>query len=136
MHARTTFAALLAAGLLALTGCSPSTEGSDKAESKPAAKPETAASPAPATSSAFLRPTAAQEKVLISGLTAIDPGLTVKESRAISRSVGVCDDIRSGKAHADVVHNAAFRYDGGNASVDDAKAEKIVGVVKASYCKP
>ena len=120
--------AAITVAALCLTACVSST--------KPTANPETATSPAPATSSAFLRPTTAQEKVLIRGLTAIDPGLTVKESRAISRSVGVCDDIRTGKAHDAVVRNAAFRYDGGNASVDDAKAEKIVKVVKASYCQP
>ncbi|WP_406200111.1 hypothetical protein OG331_25155 [Streptomyces sp. NBC_01017] len=128
MHIRHTIVAV-AALAFALNGCSSPTESSDKAARKPEA------SPSPATSSAFLRPTSAQEKVLIRGLTAIDPGLTVKESRAISRSVGVCDDIRTGKDHATVVHNAAFRYDGGNASVDDTKAAKIVEVIKTSFCK-
>ncbi|MFF0593192.1 hypothetical protein [Streptomyces antibioticus] len=130
MRTRTIIAttAILAGGLAACTSGSTDTSSTD---SKPAkATPVTTTSP----SSAFLRPTAAQEKVLIRGLTAIDPGLTVKESRAISRSVGVCDDIRTGKEHAAVVHNAAFRYDGGNASVDDVKAEKIVQVIKDSYC--
>ncbi|MFJ8866728.1 hypothetical protein ACIRD6_13360 [Streptomyces sp. NPDC102473] len=119
--------ALIAAGLLTtLTACG--------TEPEPAAK-AAPAEPAPATSSAFLRPTPDQEKTLIAALAAIDPGLTVKEERAISRSVGVCDDIRTGKDDATVVKNAAYRYDGGNASVDDAKGAKIVQAIKDSYCK-
>lgn len=102
---------------------------------EPASKPE-AKAPAPATSSAFLRPTPAQEKTLLEGLTAIDPGLTVKEDRAVRRSVGVCDDIRTGKDQDTIIKNAAYRYDGGNASVDAAKAERIVQVIKDSYCEP
>lgn len=90
----------------------------------------------PTKTSAFLRPTPEQEKTLITALTAIDPGLTVKEERAISRSVGVCDDIRQGKDKTTVIENAAYRYDGGNASVDEAKAEKIVAAIEDAYCTP
>lgn len=118
---------ILAVLALTLTACE---SGDDQADTKPSAD-----SPAPATSSAFLRPTPEQEKTLIDGLTAIDPGLTVKPDRAISRSVGVCDDIRKGKDEATVVKNAAFRYDGGDASVDEAKGAKIVQVIKDAYCK-
>jgi hypothetical protein len=126
MRTRTTTAGILAVLALTLTACGSS---DDQADDKPSAK-----SPAPATSSAFLRPNVAQEKTLIDGLTAIDPGLTVNEERAVRRSVGVCDDIRKGKDHDTVVGNAAYRYDGGNASVDNAKAEKIVKVIKDAYC--
>ncbi|MFD9757967.1 hypothetical protein [[Kitasatospora] papulosa] len=123
MRTRTT-TALIAAGLLAtLTACG--------SEPEPAAK---AAEPAPATSSAFLRPTSDQEQTLITALAAIDPGLTVKEERAVSRSVAVCDDIRTGKDDATVVKNAAYRYDGGNASVDETKGAKIVQAIKDAYC--
>lgn len=134
MHTRTTTAALTAVLLLTLTACS--TEAPDTKAPVGAAKAAPPkADPAPATSSAFLRPTPGQEKTLIAGLTAIDPGLTVKESRAISRSVGVCDDIRTGKDDATVIKNAAYRYNGGNASVNEAKGAKIVDVIKKSYCK-
>ncbi|WP_121710117.1 hypothetical protein [Streptomyces sp. E5N91] len=129
MHARTTTAAALAVLALTLTACSSDdTSTTDKPQAAPA-------SPTPSKSSAFLRPTPEQEKTLIAALTAIDPNLTVKESRAISRSVGVCDDIRKGKDEATVVKNAAFRYDGGTASVDEAKAAKIVQAIKDTYCK-
>lgn len=130
MRTRTTAAAaLIAAGLLAtLTACG----GSDDQEAKNVDTPK---EPAPATSSAFLRPTPDQEKALIAALTAIDPNLTVKEERAISRSVGVCDDIRTGKDDATVVKNAAYRYDGGTASVDETKGAKIVQAIKDAYCK-
>lgn len=130
MHARTTTAGILAALALTLTACSSSDDTSTA--DKPQAAP---ASPTPSKNSAFLRPTPEQETALIAALTAIDPNLTVKESRAISRSVGVCDDIRKGKDEATVVKNAAFRYDGGTASVDEAKAAKIVQAVKDTYCK-
>ncbi|MFG2683148.1 hypothetical protein [Streptomyces sp. NPDC048392] len=130
MHARATTAAALAVLVLTLTACSSSDDSSTT--DKPKAAP---ASPSPSKSSAFLRPTPEQEKTLVTALTAIDPNLTVKESRAISRSVGVCDDIRKGKGEATIVKNAAFRYDGGTASVDEAKAAKIVQAIKDTYCK-
>jgi hypothetical protein len=126
MHRHITTAALAVTALLALTACS----SSDTAENA-----STTPTPAPATSSAFLRPTPAQEKTLITALTAIDPGLTIKDERAIRRSVDVCDDIRTGKDDATIIKNAAYRYDGGNASIDDAKAKKIVAAIKAAYCK-
>ncbi|MFC8583305.1 hypothetical protein ACFUGD_01830 [Streptomyces sp. NPDC057217] len=118
--------ALAATLLLGLTAC-----GSDT-DDKPAAQPS---APAPTTSSAFLRPTPEQEKTLIAALTAIDPNLTVKEERAISRSVGVCDDIRKGKDQATVVKNAAYRYNGGTASADETKGAQIVEAIKTAYCK-
>ncbi|MFD8471898.1 hypothetical protein ACFV2E_07540 [Streptomyces globisporus] len=128
MRTRTTTAALITAGLLlTLTAC-----GEDDQKAKNVDTPK---NPAPATSSAFLRPTPDQEKTLIAALTAIDPNLTAKEERAISRSVGVCDDILKGKDDATVVKNAAYRYDGGTASVDEAKGAKIVQAIKDAYCK-
>ncbi|MGW9249739.1 hypothetical protein [Streptomyces badius] len=128
MRTRTTTAALIAAGLLlTLTAC-----GEDDTAAKNVDTPK---NPTPATSSAFLRPTPGQEKTLITALTAIDPNLTVKEERAISRSVGVCDDILKGKDDATVVKNAAYRYDGGTASVDETKGAKIVQAIKDAYCK-
>lgn len=130
MRTRTATAAALSVLALTLTACSSSEDSTTTDKPKPAA-----ALPTPSKSSAFLRPTAEQEKTLITALTAIDPGLTVKEDRAISRSVGVCDDIRKGKDETTVVKNAAFRYNGGNASVDEAKGAKIVQAIKDAYCK-
>lgn len=125
MRTRTTTAGVLAALALTLTACD---SGDDQADTKPNKN-----SPAP-TASDFLRPNVAQQKTLIDGLTAIDPGLTVNEERAVRRSVNVCDDIRKGKDDKTVTGNAAYRYDGGNADVDNAKAEKIVKVIKDAYC--
>ncbi|MFE7580067.1 hypothetical protein ACFU5Y_00700 [Streptomyces gardneri] len=118
-----------AALALALTGC-----GTTPVADRPAAKPSNPA-PAPTKSSAFLRPTHEQEKNLLTALTAIDPALTVKEERAVSRSVSVCDDIRKGKDDATVVKNAAYRYNGGDTTVDEAKGAKIVEAIKTAYCK-
>lgn len=128
MHHRSATAGILAALALTLTACD-SSDASDKADAKP-----TATSSAPATSSDFMRPNIAQQKTLIDGLTAIDPGLTVNEERAVRRSVNVCDDIRKDKDDKTVITNAAYRYNGGDASVDNAKAEKIVKVIKDAYC--
>ncbi|MFF7851911.1 hypothetical protein ACFZDF_30630 [Streptomyces sp. NPDC007910] len=122
-----TTTAIAAALLLGLTACG-------STDDKPTAQPSTPTA-APTTSSAFLRPTPEQEKTLLAALTAIDPNLTVKEERAISRSVGVCDDIRKGKDQATVVKNAAYRYNGGTATVDEAKGARIVEAIKATYCK-
>lgn len=128
---RTASLAAVTCSALLLTACEGDTGGDN---AKPKATPSNSAS-APATTSAFLRPTPAQETVLVKRLSAIDAGLTVNRERAVRRSVDVCDDIRTGKDGATVVKNAAFRYDGGNASVDNVKAAKIVAAIKASYCK-
>lgn len=119
-------------GALLLTACEDTASDDDSAKPK---KAPSSSTPAPATTSAFLRPTPAQETALIKRLSAIDAGLTVNKERAVRRSVSVCDDIRTGKDGATVVKNAAYRYDGGNASVGNAKATKIVAAIKASYCK-
>lgn len=118
-----------AALTLALTACGTAPEP-DASGAKPRAS-----APAPSKSSALLRPTPEQETTLLAALTAIDPALTVKKDRAVSRSVSVCDDIRKGKDDATVVKNAAYRYNGGDAHVDEAKGARIVEAIKAAYCK-
>ncbi|MEV7871401.1 hypothetical protein AB0P17_36085 [Streptomyces sp. NPDC088124] len=65
-------------------------------------------------------------------LTAIDPALTVMASRAISRSVSVCDDIRKGEDKGLVIKNAAYRYRD-ITPVDGPEAAKIVAVIKDTY---
>lgn len=123
--------------LLALTACGAADNPPATPSSKGGAEAATTtpSTPAPTTSSAFLRPTPEQEAALIAALTAIDPALTVKPDRAVSRSVGVCDDIRKGKDDATVAKNAAFRYDGGTASVDNAKGALIADAIRTTYCK-
>ncbi|MEU4100658.1 hypothetical protein AB0F16_08615 [Streptomyces tanashiensis] len=120
---------------LALTACNTSDNPAASGKSSAEASTATPASPAPTTSSAFLRPTPEQETALVSALTAIDPALTTKPERATSRSVGVCDDIRKGKDDATVAKNAAYRYNGGTASVDEAKGALIAEAIKTTYCK-
>ncbi|MFF9854048.1 hypothetical protein [Streptomyces litmocidini] len=123
-----------AALALTLTACNTSDRPSASGKSSATASTVPAAS-APTTSSAFLRPTPEQETALVAALTAIDPALTTKPERAVSRSVGVCDDIRKGKDDATVAKNAAYRYNGGTASVDEAKGALIAEAIKTTYCK-
>ncbi|MFJ8545141.1 hypothetical protein ACIRFH_24575 [Streptomyces sp. NPDC093586] len=65
----------------------------------------------------------------------IDPALTVKRDRAVSRSVGVCNDMRKGKDDTTVAKNAAYRCDGGTGSVDKAKGALIAEAIKTTYYK-
>ncbi|MEV7866722.1 hypothetical protein AB0P17_11600 [Streptomyces sp. NPDC088124] len=53
-------------------------------------------------------------------------------SRAVSRSVDVCDVIRKGKDDATALKSAAFRYDVGNAGVE-AEATETVSVTQVTY---
>lgn len=64
----------------------------------------------------------------------IDPGLVANESRALRRGRDVCLDISEGKPEAQVIENARLRFDGGDASVDTAKATRIVQAVRTYYC--
>lgn len=130
---RTRITATITAALLlaTLTACGSSSDQEDTVDKAKAAAPTAE----PSKSSVFLRPTPDQEKTLIAALTAIDPGLTVKEERAISRSVGVCDDMLKGKDDATVAKNAALRYGGGDATVDEAKGARIAAAIKDAYCK-
>jgi pectin methylesterase-like acyl-CoA thioesterase len=134
MRTRLTAAAIAAAAFLTLTACN-SDDSDDDTNGKTAPTTAPSKSAQPSTSSAFLRPTPAQEVTLLASLTSIDPALTANTERAVRRSVNVCDDILKGKDHATVVKNAAYRYDGGTAHVDTAKAEKIVTAIKGAYCK-
>ncbi|MDV5148572.1 hypothetical protein R1T08_31505 [Streptomyces sp. SBC-4] len=125
---------LTAATFAATAAVLPAACGTTPEPDAPAAKPS-APAPAPSKSIASLRPTPEQEKTGSIALTAIDPVLTVKGDRTISRSVSVCDDIRKDKDEANMVKNAAYRYNGGDAHVDEAKGARIVEAVKAAYCK-
>ena len=102
------------------------------ASATPDAKPSTTA---PKPSSAIPSPDAAQTAALIRALSAVDPGLTAKEDRAVDRSRNVCSDIKGGKDAATVQSNAKARFEGGTVpSLTDDQAANIVTAVKSSFC--
>ncbi|MEU4675186.1 DUF732 domain-containing protein [Amycolatopsis sp. NPDC023774] len=75
-------------------------------------------------------------RTYLEALRSIDPGLVENRARAILRGRDVCDDLAQGKDRATVVKNAALRFAGGHASIDQAKAEKIVAAIGSSgLCK-
>ncbi|HEY5835969.1 hypothetical protein [Streptomyces sp.] len=130
MHTRLTTAALTAAALLALAACS-STD-----ESKPGFPPGTKVATAPPISAPTVpSPDAAQQTALLGKLTGIDPGLTVSPDRAIRRAVNSCETLHTNPDRKAAVHTIALRFDGGNAHIDDAKAERIAAAIEATFCK-
>ncbi|MFB7936312.1 hypothetical protein [Streptomyces sp. NPDC056049] len=131
----TTMLIATAALALALTACGTADNPPSMPSGKQGAEAATEKPPAPTptTSNAFLRPAPEQGEALVATLIAIDPALTVKRDRAVSRSVGVCDDMRKGKDDTTVAKNAAYRYDGGTASVDKAKGALIAEAIKTTY---
>lgn len=70
----------------------------------------------------------------LTALGAIDQGLVVNRDRALRRGTRVCEKIRAGEPEAKIVEYAALEFDGGNASVDQAKATRIVVVVRRFLC--
>ncbi|MFJ3420850.1 hypothetical protein ACIPN8_31420 [Streptomyces sp. NPDC086082] len=89
----------------------------------------------PKPSSAVPSPDAAQTAALIRALTAIDPGLTAKEDRAVDRSRNVCSDVKGGKDAVTVQNNAKARFEGGTVpSLTDDQTVNIVTAVKSSFC--
>ena len=106
----------------------PSATASAPAEAKPSA---TASKP----SSVVPSPDAAQTAALIRALSAVDPGLTAKEDRAVDRSRNVCSDIKGGKDTATVRSNAKARFEGGTVpSLTDGQAANIVTAVQSAFC--
>ncbi|MER5885354.1 hypothetical protein ABT160_16115 [Streptomyces sp. NPDC001941] len=101
---------------------------------KPAAKPSEAPPKAPAAND-VPSPDAGQTAALVRALTAVDPGLTAKEDRAVRRAENVCSDIKAKKDPATVQKNAKLRYEGGTVpSLSDKQAADIVTAVKSSFC--
>ncbi|MEU1128711.1 DUF732 domain-containing protein [Streptomyces sp. NPDC005900] len=89
----------------------------------------------PAASSGIPSPDPAQTARLIRALRAVEPGLVVKESRAVDRARNVCSDLKSGKDAAAVQKNAELRYEGGTVpSLTDDQAADIVTAVQSSFC--
>ncbi|MCF3119716.1 hypothetical protein IPZ68_08330 [Streptomyces arenae] len=108
----------------------PSATESAKKETKPEGKPSQ-----PAADSGIPSPDPAQTARLIRALSAIDPGLTAKEDRAVSRARDVCLDIKADKPTAAVQGNAKSRYEGGTVpSLTDDQAADIVTAVESSFC--
>ncbi|WP_033284034.1 DUF732 domain-containing protein [Streptomyces sp. NRRL F-525] len=108
----------------------PSATASATAEAKPSAT-ATASKP----SSVVPSPDVAQTAALIRALSAVDPGLTAKEDRAVDRSRNVCSDIKGGKDTATVRSNAKARFEGGTVpSLTDGQAANIVTAVQSAFC--
>ncbi|MFE1686132.1 MULTISPECIES: hypothetical protein [Streptomyces] len=99
---------------------------------EPAAEAET---DDPAKPSAIPSPNAAQTADLIAALRNVDPGLVVKEDRAVSRARNICMDIHAGEDGEAVRTKAVLRYEGGTVpSLSDDQGEAIVKAVKSSFC--
>lgn len=71
----------------------------------------------------------------LTGLTKIDPGLTVNEDRAIRRATDICVDITQGKDEGTVVSNTVSRLSGGNATINTSQAADAVALARAHICR-
>lgn len=114
------------------------TSGQDK-PSKAKASPT--ATPSPTRNmEAWEHVPAAQQRAFVAYLHKLDPGLTPQSAgakpRPLRRAVSVCWDIYDGKPAGTVLHNTAYRYNGGQASVPEgsAKARRILAAVKRWIC--
>lgn len=71
---------------------------------------------------------------LIAALRAIEPGLVAKESRAVSRSVSVCDRLR--KEPEGVEKYVELEFEGGTVpDVTAEQAKQIIAAVQSSFCE-
>jgi hypothetical protein len=117
--------ACLGASALALAGCG--------------AAPEPPASAAPST---FGMPAtvdmgevpADARAAYLAGLTAIDPGLTGNEDRAIRRAENICADLKAGKDEQTVIGNTVQRLSGGNATINEEQAAQAVELARTHIC--
>ncbi|MWK37396.1 hypothetical protein GEV43_27240 [Actinomadura sp. J1-007] len=118
-----------------------------KPETKPSAsaKPETAVAgpdgkPGVPSRETWEYVASAHRTAFVAYLRALDPGLTPTSpgarARPLRRAVNVCLDIHQGKPDATVLHNTAYRYNGGQASVPQGsqKARRILAAVKRWIC--
>lgn len=137
--------ALVPTALIAIA-CSSGTEASDTA----APRAPAAASESPLHFPAWERANspccpwrpipAANVAAYIAAMKAIDPGLTQslsgsnREERAVSRGENTCLDMKGGKPEAALIKNTAARFDGGDASVDEAKAKRILPLIRKYLC--
>ncbi|MFF7689692.1 hypothetical protein ACFZB6_26545 [Streptomyces syringium] len=135
---------VIGAGVLVVAGIGALTGGEDsEKEKEDTAKPAATAPAKPADkpskeapkSSGVPSPDPEQTAALIRALGTIEPGLVVKEARAVDRARNVCSDIKAEKPAATVQGNAKTRYEGGTVpSLTDKQAADIVTAVKSSFC--
>lgn len=78
--------------------------------------------------------TAGDERAYVAALTGIDPGLTVNVDRAVRRGRNVCQKVASDGLNAKTTDYVWQEFDGGNASVDTAKATRILAATRQLLC--
>ncbi|MFI5839441.1 hypothetical protein ACIA8K_06975 [Catenuloplanes sp. NPDC051500] len=131
--------AVIAAGMVALSGC-----GGSDAEPPAAPKaPATSAPAAPATSAAAAPKPAAEPSyseqdraTYLAELAKIDPGLVVNEERAIRRAEETCADIAAGEiTGSKLVDRVVERLSGGNATINASQADRALELMKTHICK-
>jgi hypothetical protein len=116
--------ACLGVSAIALAGCG--------------AAPEAPAPTPPSTSGAAAVETgevsADARAAYLAGLTAIDPGLTGDEDRAIRRAENICSDLEAGKDGQTVIGNTVQRLSGGNATINKEQAAQVVELARTHIC--
>lgn len=127
MRTRTT-AAVLAATLIALTGCS-----SAEDEPKPAPTTQAPADNSDAEKAAGIpaEPTGAERTALLAALKAINPALVADEDKAIDNARNQCSTITGG-GNADA--SAKARFSNSQHEVSDTEAIAINTALKATLC--
>jgi hypothetical protein len=132
---------LLASGAVAC-GSEDTTTDATGSGSRGSAKTSAASDPAgpaqssrPTRPSSYPSPDAAQTRRLIDALRAVDPGLVVKESRAVDRARNTCRNIEDGEDAAKVRTMAELRFEGGNVpDLSPDQAARIVTAVEETFC--
>jgi hypothetical protein len=130
MNTRTAAIALLAAGTIALTACSSSTDDSDP-KPTPTATPSANYSSAEAAAGIPPEPTGAKRAALLAALKAVDPSLVADEDDAIDNARNQCSTISGG---GNATLTAKGRFSTPEHEVTDAEAQAINAAVKATLC--
>ena len=112
---------LAGAALVALAGCGSS---EPDAPAKPAAAPPAKSVPA---APAAEKPTAAEDAFL-KALAKVDKQLAADDD-ALDYGANICRDVEQGKTDAQVLKNAAGRFE-----VETAVAKKVVTAAKSTLC--
>ncbi len=142
MRTHHTAAALTAAALLALTGCSSDTTGPAPKPAPPSSAPPAAAPASPATDPAAgtgIPPEPSPEKraAYIKTLTAIDPEVVNgKEDKAVSRGRDQCAAMKGEKEPTKRVAQVEKRFIGPNHpnGFGPVKSTAILAAVQANIC--
>jgi hypothetical protein len=115
-----TIRVLAAAGVCALAACGGSDPTGAGQPVAPAAQTTEAVTP--------------KQQAYLDELEKIDPGLVVKTSRALDRAGYVCDHIDQGDTNKQLVYYTREMLSGGNATINDAQAKKVIKLVKKYIC--